>query len=240
MKNPINSRDWEALSGYLDGQLSDRERTRLETRLERDPELHTALEELRQTRGLLQNLPILRPPRNYTLTPEMVGLKRDIPRIEPVLRYVSILAMIILAFVAIGDFMTPGLPDSAPTVETAFNIYAPPAEFEQAVEIDEQAEPYPAGELALEAPAAEEMIEEAEGESRAPVMKAQVSTPTYSPTAVSLMPYPAMEEDLGSQEPIHADNLARESVIRIFEISLAIIAIGAGIAAFILRRGAVG
>lgn len=240
MKNPIKPRDWDALSAYLDGQLSDREHARLETRLKTDPELQTALEELRQTRGLLHNLPKLRVPRNYTLTPEMVGLKRDIPRLVPILRYVSVLAMILLAFVAIGDFMTPAAPGSAPVMETAFDIYAPPAASERAVEMEEQAEAYPAGELASEAPAAEAITEEAEGESRAPVMKAQVSTPTVSPTSIAAVPYPAAEGDLGSPESVSSDNLARESVFRIFEIGLAIIAIGAGIAAFVLRRGAVG
>jgi anti-sigma factor RsiW len=105
MKNQIKSRDWEALSAYLDGQLSNREHTRLETRLRSEPELQVALEELQQTRGVLRSLPKLRVPRNFTLTPEMVGLKRDTPRMIPVLSFASVLAMILLVFVVIGDFM---------------------------------------------------------------------------------------------------------------------------------------
>jgi anti-sigma factor RsiW len=231
MKNRIKSRDWEALSAYLDGQLSDRERTRLETRLESEPELQTALEELRQTQGLMRNLPKLKAPRNYTLTPEMVGLKREIPRIVPLLRYVSVLAMILLAVVVIGDFMTPVPPSFSPATEQTFDVYVPPAASEQVTEIQEQA---------LEAPAAEALTEEAEGESRAPVMKVQESTPTVSPTSINAMPYPAVEGDFSSQESVPQNDLSRDSLFRVFEIGLAIIAIGAGIIAIILRRGAAG
>ena len=77
MDNRIKSQDWETLSAYLDGQLTPRELTHLETRLSSDPELRTALEELRQTRGVLRSLPKLRVPRNFTLSPEMVGIRRD-------------------------------------------------------------------------------------------------------------------------------------------------------------------
>ncbi|MCJ7658985.1 MAG: hypothetical protein MUO67_07530 [Anaerolineales bacterium] len=83
MKNQIKSRDWEALSTYLDGQLSNREHTRLEARLKSDPDLQSALEDLRQTRSVIRSLPKLRVPRNFSLTPEMVGIKRDTTRFIP-------------------------------------------------------------------------------------------------------------------------------------------------------------
>ena len=143
--------------------------------------------------------------------------------------------MILLAFVFIGDFMLPTAPGLSPALESSFDAYAPPEMAESAFEIQEEAESYPAAELALEAPAAEALTDDLEGESRAPVMKVQEPTPTVLPTLVDVMPYPVEAESVSPQE-----DFTRNSVFRILEITLAIIAIGTGIAAFVLRRGTVG
>jgi len=79
----ISERDLEVLSNYLDGQLTTGERARLEARLQTELELRTVLEQIRQTRAAVRNLPFLRAPRNYTLTPKMVGVRRQSPRIYP-------------------------------------------------------------------------------------------------------------------------------------------------------------
>jgi hypothetical protein len=158
----------------------------------------------------------------------------------PVLSFASVLAMILLVFVVIGDFMLPAAPGLAPAMEASFDTYAPPQMAEKAVEIQEEAEALSTSELALEAPAAEGLSDEAEGESRAPVMKVPVPTQTMLPTSVAAMPYPAAEEAVGPQESVVEDSITRNSVIRILEIGLVIIAIGTGVAAFVLRRGTVG
>ena len=245
MKNQIKSRDWEALSAYLDGQLSNREHTHLQTRLKSDPDLQSALEDLRQTRSVIRSLPKLRVPRNFRLTPEMVGIKRDTTRFIPVLRLASVLAMVLLAFVFIGDFMLLSAPGtqqlSAPSVvqmEVSNDVYTPPQSAEKAAEILEEAE---APGLAFEAPAAEAMTDEIEGESRAPIMKVSVPTPTVLATsAVAVMPYPAVGEAASAQESSLESNVSTNSLFRVLEIGLAIIAIGAGIATFVLRRGTLG
>ncbi len=64
----ISERDFEALSAYVDGQLSQRDREALESRLAGERELRHALKDLRQDRLLLQKLPSQRAPRNFTLT----------------------------------------------------------------------------------------------------------------------------------------------------------------------------
>jgi anti-sigma factor RsiW len=68
-------RDLDALSAYADGALSPAERLAVERRLEQDPALRRALIELRTTSALLRALPQVRPPRNFTLTPEMAGVR---------------------------------------------------------------------------------------------------------------------------------------------------------------------
>lgn len=75
--HPPTEHDLELLSAYLDGELSDREREKLEQRLTHDGGLQTALDELSDTVALLRNLPHLKAPRNFTLDPAVHG--RPIP-----------------------------------------------------------------------------------------------------------------------------------------------------------------
>jgi len=72
MKAQLSHKDWELISEYLDGELSAREKNRLDQRLNQQPELRNSLEEMRQTRSILRSTPRLRAPRNFTLRPEMV------------------------------------------------------------------------------------------------------------------------------------------------------------------------
>jgi anti-sigma factor RsiW len=98
MMTQPNFRDVELLSAYLDGQLSQAEAARLETRLKTDPQLRTVFDELSQPRALLRKLPARRAPRNFTLTPKMAGVKPPIPRAFPLFRLASALAAILFFF----------------------------------------------------------------------------------------------------------------------------------------------
>lgn len=68
--------DLNQLSAYLDDALNDKERKALETRLLVDLELRQKLENLRTTKYLINNLPAVRAPRNFTLSAEMVKVRR--------------------------------------------------------------------------------------------------------------------------------------------------------------------
>ena len=89
-------RDLEKLSAYLDGELTPAETVRLDARLRKEAALAEALGEMRATKRALGLLPMLRPPRNFTLTPKMAGIRE--PRRYPALRWASALAT--LAFMA--------------------------------------------------------------------------------------------------------------------------------------------
>ncbi|HEY69584.1 MAG TPA: hypothetical protein G4O08_03270 [Anaerolineae bacterium] len=93
----LTSSDLKLLSAYLDGECTKRQAARLESRLQAEPELRRALEELRATAGLLRSLPAVQPPRSFALTPEMVGSRKK--QSYPVLRLATALASI--AFVAL-------------------------------------------------------------------------------------------------------------------------------------------
>lgn len=91
-------RDLEQLSAYLDGQLSQSSRARLEIRIQSDAGLASALEELRQTRAFLRRTPHRRTLHNFTLTPGMAGIRPPVPRLVPVLSWVSAVAMLFFIF----------------------------------------------------------------------------------------------------------------------------------------------
>lgn len=94
----ISFRDIEKLSAYLDGQVSQSERTRLEKMIQSDENLAAALKELRHTHTLLQRTPHRRAPRNFTLTPKMAGIRAPVPRLVPVFSWASAVAMLLFIF----------------------------------------------------------------------------------------------------------------------------------------------
>jgi hypothetical protein len=103
----ISFKDIELLTTYLDGQLDANKARRLESRLESDPALRAALEELTGTRALFRRMPHRRAPRNFTLTPKMAGIKPPLPRAYPALRFTSAFAAVLLFFSFALNFATP-------------------------------------------------------------------------------------------------------------------------------------
>lgn len=122
MNNPdhLSLRDLERLSVYLDGECSSKEAANLEARLQVEPVLRQALDELRTTVGLLRALPEVSPPRSFALKPEMVGIKRRQP--YPILRLATALAS--LAFVALVglDALTTSLTPLAGSLAPAADM----------------------------------------------------------------------------------------------------------------------
>src|SRR5690349_24679739 len=105
----MNQRDLELLSSYLDGQLKPSDSARLESRLSRDSDLRAVLDDLRAARGLLRQLPMRKAPRNFTLTPKMVGKNPPLPRSYPAFRFVMALASLMLFFALGVNFVVPQL-----------------------------------------------------------------------------------------------------------------------------------
>ncbi len=171
----LSFRDVEQLSAYLDGQLSLAERARLESRLETDPNLSTALEDLRATRATLRRTPQRRAPRNFTLTHKMAGIKPPLPRAVPVFRLASVVATILLFFTFAGNLVTP--------LAAAPKLAAAPFDMEAGV-AEQAPAPFAAEELAL-SPTPESMTlltPEATPEPGARPLE-QPSPPTETPPA---------------------------------------------------------
>ena len=142
----MNQRDLELLSSYLDGQLKPSDSARLEARLATDPALREVLGDLRAARGLLRQLPMRRAPRNFTLTPKMVGKNPPLPRSYPAFKFVTALASLMLFFTLGLNFIGPQM---AASQSTAFGMGGggAPEVFSEAV---------PEEAAATEAPAPEE------------------------------------------------------------------------------------
>jgi len=92
----MNFRDVELLSAYLDGQLNPSDSARLETRLSSNSQLRAVMDDLREARGLLRQLPARKAPRNFTLTRKMVGLKPPLPRTYSTFRFATVFAALLL------------------------------------------------------------------------------------------------------------------------------------------------
>lgn len=97
MKQP-SFHDLELISAYLDDQLDAQARASLERRLETDPQLAAVYQSMRESRSLLRRLPQRRAPRNFTLTPQMAGIKPPLPRAYPVFRWASVMAALLFVF----------------------------------------------------------------------------------------------------------------------------------------------
>ena len=110
----MNTRDLDLLSSYLDGQLKPSDSARLEARLSRDPNLRAVLDDLRAARGLLRQLPMRKAPRNFTLTPKMVGKNPPLPRSYPAFRFVTTLASLLLFFSLGLNFLVPQMASQSP------------------------------------------------------------------------------------------------------------------------------
>lgn len=105
-KTSISPRDQELLSAYLDGQLTSKEITNLQRRLKDDREMQEALEGLRMTREALHSLPRLRAPRNFTLSPDMAGVRAATRHpVYPVFGFASLAASLLLVLVFVADRM---------------------------------------------------------------------------------------------------------------------------------------
>lgn len=193
----MNRRDLEILSSYLDGQLKPSDSTRLEKRLASDPGLRAVLDDLRAARGLLRQLPMRKAPRNFTLTPKMVGKNPPLPRSYPAFRFVTALASLLLFFTFGLNFMAPQLAQApafgmggggAPEV---FSAEAPAFEPASATEAPGEQEQTPAAEMVplptqTLSPAADSTVREAE----TPAEKQGVMNAADVPSELTTPPVP--------------------------------------------------
>jgi len=167
--------DYDRLSAYLDNQLSLAEKAKLEARLNREPDLKATLEDLRMTVRALRALPVVKPPRHFTLTLAQARVSAPPRRVLfPVLRLATALAALAFVVVVAGDFATNlAAPAAAPAPASVAEKSAPPTVAGETEAVVQQAAP-----VATQAPA------ESVG---ATASSADTTTETGTPAAAALV-----------------------------------------------------
>ena len=254
----LSDRDLERLSAYLDGEISRKDRERLEARLLVDEDLSTTLKQLQRTRQVMRSLPSMRAPRNYFVAAEMVGQKETGSRAFPILRFASALASVLFILLFLGDMLVPrtGLMTSSKTIQVAETIM-------------EAAEPpvtvAPQIESQLPEAQADQAMEMApvEGEAAAPLPESTPDQPSEPAAEMERLlatgvESPAEESEDGVGEVVESfaePNLLEErgvidippeeetrpiinywKIVRYSEIFLIVLALTTGLAALLLYR----
>lgn len=113
---PPSFRDVEQLSALLDGQMHPQEAERWRARMDSEPELADLYQQLAQSRALLRKLPARRAPRNFTLTPQMAGVRAPTPRAVPFFRFAAAFATLLLVLTVAVNRLAPlaAAPVAAP------------------------------------------------------------------------------------------------------------------------------
>ena len=131
----------ELLSAYLDGELEERERQALESRLSRNPALRAELRAMHQTVLLMEELPQVAAPRNFILTDSMVAQARVQPRegrvrgrvwsgwtwAAPLLTAATTVVSLLFVVVLVGDIMLSGMGGMASAPAPAREQHEAPA-----------------------------------------------------------------------------------------------------------------
>jgi hypothetical protein len=174
----LSDRDLEILSAYLDREISRNDRERLEARLLVDAELSNTLEGLQRTKQVMRSLPSMRAPRNYYLTPEMVGRKEPVSRAFPVLRLASVLASVLFILLFLGDMLVPR-PGAVSTLK-AVQVGETIMEAAEAPLIERQLPEEQADQMVQSTPTREDVVESEVEE--APMMESELPEAMEEPS----------------------------------------------------------
>lgn len=180
----LTDRDYELLSAYLDDALTADERSSFEARLQADAELRRELASLRATVALLRDLPTLRAPRDFTLTPAMVRPPRLL--IFPATAWTSLAsAAAAFVFIALGLLLLTSNQTRTPLPAMQNQVAAAPT---QPVTLDALPAPtqtaplmLPGGAFGGAAPSAADEAAPANGAA-----ESQLSQPAQPPAATFL------------------------------------------------------
>jgi hypothetical protein len=120
MNRKHSDKDLRLLSAYLDGELKESQKRIFEQRLAEDADLRERLENLRKTKSLLNWLPRVPAPRNFTLTPEMVPVRRRKRPLMMTLRWASSVAAILMVVLFSFELLSGNMPLANQSPEADF------------------------------------------------------------------------------------------------------------------------
>ena len=223
----MNSRDLDLLSSYLDGQLKPSDSARLEARLAKDSNLRAVLADLRAARSLLRQLPMRKAPRNFTLTPKMVGKNPPLPRSYPAFRFVSALATIMLFFTLGLNFVAPQMASQSPAFGMGGGGAPEIFSAEEAPAVPEAASGAPA---ATEAPAEEPSVQ------LLPQPTTELSTTDSAREIETPMAKDGFEGDAPAADQAQVQNRVSPPIPPTWQIVLAGVALLSALIMVLMRR----
>ena len=230
----MNQQDIELLSAYLDGQLSPMNSAQLESRLASDESLRTTLDNLRSTRALLHHLSSRRAPRNFTLTPQMIGLKPPTPRIVPAFRFATAIAtfLFIITFVINGLISLSALSLAAARPPSIAGAAAPMSAAQEAAPAGTEAPALPFAPTETSSP---RLMSAAPMTTEVPMTSSAGLAPKTTETST---PEIALKSNAPQVDHTQPGNVQRNksSLPLDFEILFGVLAIGFGITAWVLPR----
>jgi hypothetical protein len=96
----ISTKELFQVSAYIDGALSPKEQRNFEAHLASSATLQRELLEYKRLKAALWSLPHKKAPRNFTLSPEKVQVRKAVPRFAPAFSFASagVAILLMLAF----------------------------------------------------------------------------------------------------------------------------------------------
>lgn len=105
----MNEKDLSYINGYLDNTLTEQEMLTFADKMAADPEIRAELADIALVKRVLRDLPVKKPPRNYTLTRAMAAESRKpgiLERFFPMFRTAGVVASLALIFTFLFPFFT--------------------------------------------------------------------------------------------------------------------------------------
>lgn len=85
----LSPQDWQKINEYLDGRMSPREAENFKQKVAQSPEAQAGIEEIREVKNLLQEMPHQPAPRNYTLSSRYATERKNRSRVIPLFRWAT-------------------------------------------------------------------------------------------------------------------------------------------------------
>ena len=128
----ISTKELMQVSAYIDSALSPKEQRNFEAHLASSAALQRELLEYKRLKAALRSLPHKKAPRNFTLSPDKVKVRKAMPRLAPAFSFASA-GVAILLMLAFGSEYLLGrnaqmVSKEAPALQTAMLESAPAAD----------------------------------------------------------------------------------------------------------------
>jgi len=119
----VTAKDLELLNAALDNALSPTEQVEFDRRLTESPHLNTLLQEQKQLKAVLAQLPVRKVPHNFTLTRAEARQFKQRGIFQPLFGWASVISTLVLALVFGSELMFKNLGASAPAMTESAQTY---------------------------------------------------------------------------------------------------------------------